>query len=137
MSKVKEDVSSCNTNSQPRSPLGLSIWHNKRLGKLGAQKLKKRGMLWVPNGRSQYQGKDEALGRGEVKANIRKKSSTRCMGERFAPTHQSYRSLHHPYFLVVSYTLSQGMFGYPSWHHFAPYTSLYYGGVQPNYYSYG
>jgi hypothetical protein len=29
------------------------------------------------------------------------------------------------------------MFGYPLWHHFAPYASLYYGGVQLNYYSYG
>lgn len=93
---VKENVSLSNTNSQSINLLGLSIWHDKMLEKLGAQKLKKRGMLWVPNGRSQYQGKDEALGRGEVKANIRKKSSTRCMGERFAPTYQSYRSLHRP-----------------------------------------
>jgi hypothetical protein len=38
--KVKEDISSSNTNSQPRSPLRLSIWHNKRLEKKpGAQKV--------------------------------------------------------------------------------------------------
>jgi hypothetical protein len=67
MLKVKEDVSLSNTNSQPRSPLGLSIWH-KRLEKLCAQKLKKRGMTWVPNGSSQDQGKDDALGRCGVKA---------------------------------------------------------------------
>jgi hypothetical protein len=88
--KVKEDVSSSNTNSQPRSPLRLSIWHNGGLEKLGAQKLKKRGMTWVPNGSSQDQGKDDALGRGGVKANKRKKASTRRSGERFAPTHQRY-----------------------------------------------
>jgi hypothetical protein len=104
MPKVKEDVSSSNTNSQPRSPLRLSIWHNKRLEKRGAQKLKKRGMTWVPNGSSQDQGKDDALGRGGVKANIRKKACTGHLGERFAPTHQSYWSLHRPYFPVVQYT---------------------------------
>jgi hypothetical protein len=52
--------------------------------------LKKRGMTWVPNGSSQDQGKDDALGRGGVKANKRKKASTRRSGERFAPTHQRY-----------------------------------------------
>jgi hypothetical protein len=88
--EVKEDVLLSNTNSQPRSPLGLSIWHNKRLEKHGAQELKKRGVTWIPNGSSQDQGKDDALGRGGVKANKMKKTSTGRLGERFAPTHQSY-----------------------------------------------
>jgi hypothetical protein len=105
--KVKEDVSSFNTNSQPRSPSELSIWHNKRLEKLGAQELKKRGMAWVPNGSSQDQGKDDALGRGGMKANQRKKASTGRLGERFTPTHQSYWLLYHPYFSVMP--SSQGM----------------------------
>jgi hypothetical protein len=76
MPKVKEDVSSSNMNSHPRSSPGLSIWHNKRLEKLSAQKLKKRAMTWVPNGSYQDQGKDDALGRDRVKTNIRKKAST-------------------------------------------------------------
>jgi hypothetical protein len=67
MPQVKEDVSSSNTNSQPISPLGLSIWHNKRLEKLGAQELKKRGMTWAPNGSSQDPGKDDAFGRSGVR----------------------------------------------------------------------
>jgi hypothetical protein len=46
--KVKKDVPLSKTNSQPKSPIGLSIWH-KRIEKLGAQELKKRGMTWVPN----------------------------------------------------------------------------------------
>jgi hypothetical protein len=45
----------------------------------------KRGMTWDPNGSSQDQGKDDTLGRGGVKANKRKKASTGCLGERFAP----------------------------------------------------
>jgi hypothetical protein len=111
MTKVKEDVTSSNTNSQPRSPFELSIWHNKRLEKLSAQELKKRGMTWVPNGSSQDQGKDDALGRGGVKTNKRKKASIGRLSERFTPTHQSYWSLYRPYFSVMP--SSQGMFGYP------------------------
>jgi hypothetical protein len=90
-------------------------------------------MTWPPNGGSQNPGKDDAFGRSGVMANKRKKACTRRLGERFAPTQQIYWSLHRPYFSTVTYTSSQGMFGYPSWHHFAPYMSLYYGGVQPNF----
>jgi hypothetical protein len=78
--KVKGDVSLSNTNSQLRSPLELSIRHNKRIEKLGVQELKKRGMTWASNGSSQDQGKDDALGRGGVKANKRKKANTGCLG---------------------------------------------------------
>jgi hypothetical protein len=102
--KVKKDVSLSKTNSQPRSPLGLSIWHNKRLEKLGAQELKKRGITWVPNGSSQDQGKDDALGRGGVKAK-RKKASTGCLGERFAPSHRSYWSLHIFSYAIYKYVV--------------------------------
>jgi hypothetical protein len=71
-------------------------------------------MTWVPNGSSQDQGKDDASGRGGVKANKSKKASTGHLGERFPPTHQSYLALHRPYFSAMPYTLSQSMFGYPS-----------------------
>jgi hypothetical protein len=113
-----------------------------RLEKLGAQELKRRGMTWVLDGSSQDQGKDDALGRGGVKADRRKKASTRCLGERFGPSHQSYWSLHLPYFSAMPYistscSSSQGIFSYTSRHHFASYASLYYGGAQPNYYAYG
>jgi hypothetical protein len=133
---TKSKLKKPNVHKQPRSTLGLSIWH-KRLEKLSAQELKTRCMTWAPNTSSQDPGKDDAFGRSEVKANKRKKASTRRLGERFALAQQSYWSLHHPYFSVVPYMSSQGMFGYPLWHHFAPYVSLYYGGVQPNYYAYG
>jgi hypothetical protein len=86
-------------------------------------------MTWVPNGSSQDQGKDDAQRRGGVKADRRKKACTGCLGERFAPSHQSYWSVRRPYFSAMPYistpcSSSQGMFGYPSWHHFAPYASL-------------
>jgi hypothetical protein len=70
-----------------------------------------------------------------MKANKRRKASTGRLGERFSPTHQSYWSLHRPYFSAIP--SSQGMFGYPSWHNFIPYASLYYGGGQLDYYAYG
>jgi hypothetical protein len=133
---TKSELKKPNVPKKPRSPLGLSIWH-KRLEKLSAQELKARGMTWAPNGSSQDPGKDDAFGRSGVKANKRKKASTRRLGERYAPAQQSYWSLHRPYFSAMPYTSSQGMFGYPLWHKFAPYVSLYYGGVQLKYYAYG
>jgi hypothetical protein len=133
---TKSELKKPNMPKQPRSPFGLSIWH-KRLEKLSAQELKARSMTWAPNGSSQDPVKDDAFGRSGVKANKRKKASTRCLGERFAPAQQSYWSLHRPYFLAMPYMSSQGMFGYPLWHKFAPCASLYYGGVQQNYYAYG
>jgi hypothetical protein len=95
------------------------------------------GMTWASNGSYQDPGKDDAFGRIGAKANTRKKASTKRLGERFAPAQQSYWSLHRPYSSAMPYTSSQGMFDYPLWHHFPPYASLYYGGVQPNYYAYG
>ena len=109
---TKSELKKPNMPKQPRSPLGLSIWH-KRLEKLGAQELKKRGMTWAPNGSSQDPGKDDVFGRSGAKANTRKKASTRHLGERFAPAQQSYWSLHRPYFSVMPYMSSQGIFGYP------------------------
>jgi hypothetical protein len=73
---TKSELKNLNVPKQPRSPLGLSIWH-KRLEKLSAQELKKRGMTWAHNGSSQDPGKDDAFGRSGVKANKRKKTSTR------------------------------------------------------------
>jgi hypothetical protein len=70
-------------------------------------------MTWTPNGSSQEPGKNDAFGRSGVKANRRKKASIRHLGERFAPAQQSYWSLHRPYFSVMPYMSSQGIFGYP------------------------
>jgi hypothetical protein len=57
---TKSKLKKPNVPKQSRIPLGISIWHNKRLEKLGAQELKKRGMTWAPNGSSQDPGKDDA-----------------------------------------------------------------------------
>jgi hypothetical protein len=133
---TKSGLKKPNVPKQPRSPLGLSIRH-KRLEKLSAEELEMGGMTWASNGSSQDPGKDDAFGRSGAKANTKKKASTRRLGERFAPAQQSYWSLHRPYSSAMPYTSSQGTFGYRLWHHFAPYASLYYGGLQPNYYAYG
>jgi len=125
------------TKSQPRSSLGLSNWHKKKLEKLSACELKKRNMTWVPKGSFQAQSKDGARAKSEMDASKKKKA--KISTEMFAPNHQSYWSSHHPYFSVVPHIgmSSQGMFGYPSWHYFNPYMSSCYGGMQPNYYAYG
>jgi hypothetical protein len=82
---TKSELKNPNVPKQPRSPLGLSIWH-KRLEKLSAQELEMGGMTWASNGNSQDPGEDDAFGRSGAKANTRKKASTRRLGERFAPT---------------------------------------------------
>jgi hypothetical protein len=79
---TKSELKKPNVPKQPRSPLGLSIWH-KRLEKLSAQELKARGMTWAPNGSSQDPGMDDAFGRSGLSANKRRKASTRRLGERF------------------------------------------------------
>ena len=137
MPNVKKDVPLSKINSQPRSPLGLSIWHKKKLEKLDARELKKRGIAWIPKGSSQAQSKDDARAKGEVDASKKKKA--RIPSGMFAPNHQSYWSSHRPYFSAVPHIgmSSQGMFSYPLWHYFNPYMSLCYGGMQPNYYAYG
>ena len=134
---VDKDVLLSKTKSQPRSSLGLSNWHKKKLEKLSACELKKRNMTWVPKGSSQAQSKDGARAKSEMDASKKKKA--KISTEMFAPNHQSYWSSHHPYFSVVPHIgmSSQGMFGYPSWHYFNPYMSSCYGGMQPNYYAYG
>ncbi|KAG2590354.1 hypothetical protein PVAP13_5NG272840 [Panicum virgatum] len=57
---VDKDVLLSKTKSQPRSSLGLSNWHKKKLEKLSTCELKKRNMTWVPKGSSQAQSKDGA-----------------------------------------------------------------------------
>jgi hypothetical protein len=52
---TKSKLKKPNVPKQPRSPLGLSIWH-KRLEKLTAQELEMGGMSWASNGSSQDQG---------------------------------------------------------------------------------
>jgi len=134
---VDKDVLLSKTKSQPRSSLGLSNWHKKKLEKLSACELKKRNMTWVPKGSSQAQSKDGARAKSEMDAS--KKKAAKISTEMFAPNHQSYWSSHHPYFSVVPHIgmSCQGMFSYPSWHYFNPYMSSCYGGMQPNYYAYG
>jgi hypothetical protein len=134
-SGTKSELKKLNVPKQSRIPLGLSIWH-KRLEKLGAQELKKRGMTWALNGSSQDLGKDDAFGRSGVKVNKKKKASTRRWVKGLP---QLNKAIGHCiiHIFQLSYTISQSMFGYPLCHHFSLYVSLYYGGVQPNYYAYG
>jgi hypothetical protein len=93
-------------------------------------------MTWALNGSSQDLGKDDAFGRSGVKANKKKKASIRHWVKGLL---QLNKAIGHciVHIFQLSYTISQSMFGYPLCHHFSPYVSLYYGGLQPNYYAYG
>nr|TKW29622.1 hypothetical protein SEVIR_3G407900v2 [Setaria viridis] len=47
------------TEAKPSYPLGLSNWQKKKLQRLSAQELKKKGMAWVPKRNIQSQSKDD------------------------------------------------------------------------------
>ena len=51
--KIKKGMPLCETKPQPRCPLGLSHWQERKLHRLGADELKKRNMAWVPKGNPQ------------------------------------------------------------------------------------
>ena len=48
MPNIKKDMPLCETEPEPRCPLGLSHWRERKLHRLRAEELKKRNMAWVP-----------------------------------------------------------------------------------------
>ena len=102
-------------------------------------------MAWVPKGSIQTQDKDDVHTKGATQLKEKRRSRRRSSSMRFAPNHQNYWSVHHPFDLQMPYTpmswnSSLGMFSYPSHSYFNPWTmpygSLYHGGLSPNYYAY-
>uniref|UniRef100_A0A0E0E2E5 Uncharacterized protein n=1 Tax=Oryza meridionalis TaxID=40149 RepID=A0A0E0E2E5_9ORYZ len=142
---MKREASSAElvtSQNPPKSSGGLSIWQKKQLHKLSAEKLRERGMAWVPKGSVQVQNEKDV--KREVEAKKEKGVRRHAPNQRFAsnrqvlsPPHYSYSSLMPP--IPMSWNQFSGMYGYPSWFYSYPwisYESLYYGGMLPYSFAY-
>jgi len=137
--KIKKKVPLSKAQAQPRYLLGSSGWQKKKL-----QELKEKGMAWVPKGSIQTQDEDDDCTEGAMQLKKNRRSKRRSSNIRFAPNHQNYWSVHHPFDSQMPHTpvywnSSMNMFGYPSCSYFDPWTpcgSLYQGGLSPNCYAY-
>ena len=83
---AKKELSLVKTESQPRCPLSLSYWQNKKLQKLSAQELEKKNMAWVPK-RSSQNKKDVQASIATSTTKVKKeKESHKKLSRRFSST---------------------------------------------------
>ncbi len=129
--------------SQLRHSYSLSNWQKKHPHKLSAEKLRERGMAWVPKVNVQVHSEKDA--KVELKAKNEKGVGRRAPNQWFASNHQVLSLPHYLYSSPISPTMPiswnpfSGMYDYPSWPYFnswVPYGSFYHGGILPNYYVY-
>jgi len=137
--KNKEEVSLFRVETHSNNRHKSLNWQKKKLQKLSAQKLKEKGMAWVPKGSIQTQDKDDVQTKGATHLKEKKGYERRPSKIRFAPNHQKYWSLHHPFALQMPHmpmfmNSSINMFGYPSYYYcpWTPFESLYHEGFSPN-----
>jgi hypothetical protein len=91
-SKNKKGALLSKTEAKSSHPFGLSNWQKKKLQKLSAQELRKKGMEWIPKGSIRtHIGDDQAKGATQLKN--KKIYERRSSKLRFAPNHQNYWSL--------------------------------------------
>jgi hypothetical protein len=143
-SKNKRGALLSKTEAKSSHLLGLSNWQKKKLQKLSAQELKKKGMAWIPKGSIRtHTGDDQAKGATQLKD--KKRYERRSSKLRFAPNHQNYWSLPNSFALQtphmpIFWNSSLNMLDYPSYSYFGPWvphgSSLYLRGLSPNYYAY-
>jgi hypothetical protein len=143
-SKNKRGALLSKTEAKSSHPLGLSNWQKKKLQKLSAQELKKKGKAWIPKGSIRtHTGDDQAKGATQMKD--KKRYERRSSKLRFAPNHQNYWSLPNSFALQmphmpIFWNSSLNMLDYPSYSYFGPWvphgSSLYHRGLSPNYYAY-
>jgi hypothetical protein len=98
--KIKKDLLLPKTEIKPRCSLSLPKWHESKLQKLSAEKLKEKCLVWVPKGRIQTQ-KDNAQVSGATKKKEGKRFKKQLSSSRFAPNCQNYWSCHYPYSLPM------------------------------------
>jgi hypothetical protein len=118
VAKVQEELPLCNTKSQPRCPLGLTSWQERKLKRLSAEKLKSMNMAWVPKGMPQ--GKVDVQPPAAVIASRMKEERTKAnkLSRQRFPSYKRFRSAHHSYysatpFMPVPWNSYSGMIGYP------------------------
>ena len=95
--KIKKEVPLSKIEVRPRCLLGSSNWQKKKLQKLNAQELKEKNMAWVPKGSIRTQDKDDGQAKGAMQLKEKRRSKGRSSNMRFAPNHQNYWSIHHPF----------------------------------------
>jgi hypothetical protein len=86
--KIKKDLPLSKTEIKPICSIGLPKWHENKLQKLSAEKLKEKGLAWVPKGSIQAH-KDDAQVSGAAKTKERRRLKKQLSGWRFAPNHQN------------------------------------------------
>jgi hypothetical protein len=72
VSKFKKELPLFKTEIKPRCSLSLPKWQEDKLQKLSVEKLKEKGLGWVPK-RSVQAQKDDAQASGTTKAKERRK----------------------------------------------------------------
>jgi hypothetical protein len=118
--KIKKIVPLSKVEINPICSISLLMWQEKELWKFSAEKLKEKGLSWVPKGSIQTQ-KDNAQASGETNAKKRRRFKKQLSSWRFAPNHQNQLSWHHPYSLpILMWNSSPGMHGYASTPYFSP-----------------
>jgi G3E family GTPase len=114
-SKNKRGALLSKTEAKSSHPLSLSNWQKKKLQKLSAQELRKKGMVWILKGSIRtHTGDDQAKGATQLKEKKRyEKQSSKL---RFAPNHQNYWSLPSSFALHMPmfWNSSLNMLDYPS-----------------------
>jgi hypothetical protein len=134
--KIKNDLPLSKTEIKPICSIGSPKWQEKKLQKLSVEKLKEKGLAWVPKGNIQAQ-KDDAQASGATKVKERRRFKKQLSSWRFVPNHQNQWSRHYSYSLSMSmWNSSPGMHDYPSASYFdSRYGSLCFRGL-PNYFAY-
>ncbi|OEL29107.1 hypothetical protein BAE44_0009874, partial [Dichanthelium oligosanthes] len=105
----------------------LSSWQKMKLQKLRAHEFKEKNLARVPKGSVQPQDEDNVQVKDVTEAQEKRRASMRISTQRFAPNHQSYWSLHHPYSLPMpqmrlAWSTSSTIFGHSSYSYFDPWT---------------
>uniref|UniRef100_A0A0E0P4V6 Uncharacterized protein n=1 Tax=Oryza rufipogon TaxID=4529 RepID=A0A0E0P4V6_ORYRU len=116
--------------------------HKKQLHKLSVEKLRERGMAWVPKGSVQVQNEKDA--KVEVEAKKVRRVRSHAPNQWFVSSHQVplppyciYSSPMQP--MHMSWIQFSGMYRYPScpyYNSWISYESLYYGGMLPYSFAY-
>jgi hypothetical protein len=75
--KIKKDLPLSKTEIKPICSIGLPKWQENKLQKLSVEKLKEKGLAWVPKGSIQVQ-KDDAQVSGATKTKREEDSRNNC-----------------------------------------------------------
>jgi hypothetical protein len=70
-------------------------WQKKKLQKLNAERLKEKGLAWVPKSSVHVQKNDVQIS-GAMKAKEMRRIKKQLSNWRFVPNHQNYWSWDHP-----------------------------------------